>query len=73
MYVTLKRNALLYRHGHEATPSQSVNPMTYVLLTCDDDEKTIEFPTQPTFTAHLARIRQLEPDRRWQITEEWDR
>ena len=47
--------------------------MTYVLLTRNEDEKTIEFPTQPTFTAHLALIRQLEPDRRWEITEEWDR
>ena len=47
--------------------------MTYVLLTRNDDEKTIAFPTQPTFTAHLAQIRQLEPDRRWEITEEWDR
>ena len=55
------------------TPSQSVDLMTYVLLTRNDDEKTIEFPTQPSFTAHLALIRQLEPDRRWEITEEWDR
>jgi hypothetical protein len=47
--------------------------MTFVLLTRDDDEKTIEFPTQPTFTAHLARIRRLVPDRRWQISESWDR
>ena len=47
--------------------------MTYVLLTRDDDEKTIEFPTEPTFRALLKRIRELEPDRRWEITESWDR
>ena len=47
--------------------------MTFVLLTRDDDEKTIEFPTEETFRALLKRVRQIEPDRRWQITESWDR
>jgi hypothetical protein len=47
--------------------------MTYVLLTRNDDEKTIEFPTEESFTAHLKRVREIEPDRRWQIAETWDR
>jgi hypothetical protein len=48
-------------------------PMTYVLLTRGDHEKTIEFPTEPIFAVHLKRIREIEPDRRWQISETWDR
>ena len=70
----MTRHLIYYRcMATNEQPSQSVDPMTYVLLTRNDDEKTIEFPTQPTFTAHLALIRQLEPDRRWRIADEWDR
>ena len=75
MYVNLnKKDVILITWKRDDEQSfQSVPTMTYVLLTRDDDEKTIEFPTEPTFPAHLARIRQLVPDRSWQITEEWDR
>ena len=73
MYHFEKKYATIDAWPRNNKAFQSVNPMTYVLLTCNEDEKTIEFPTQPSFTAHLARIRQLVPDRRWEITEEWDR
>ena len=47
--------------------------MTYVILTRDEDEKIIQFPTEPTFQGYLKRIREIEPDRRWAIFESWDR
>jgi hypothetical protein len=47
--------------------------MTYVLLTRGDDEQTIEFPTVPSFQAWLKKIRELVPDRRWEITESWEK
>ena len=47
--------------------------MTFVLLTRNDDEKTIEFPTPEKFQDYLKQVRRIEPDRRWQIAESWDR
>jgi hypothetical protein len=49
------------------------NRMTHVILAKGPDEKHISFPTPPNFQAYLKQVRTLEPDRRWEIVEAWDR
>jgi hypothetical protein len=47
--------------------------MTYVILFNGFDERTIAFPIQTDFQGYLKKVRELEPDRRWQISESWER
>ena len=47
--------------------------MTHVILSNGLDEKHIEFPTPKSFQDYLKQVRQIEPDRRWEISEAWDR
>jgi hypothetical protein len=51
----------------------STRHMTHVILSNGIDEKHISFPTTTDFPSYLKAIRSIEPDRRWEITEAWDR
>ena len=59
--------------SNASNPLTRYTHMTYVILSNGLDEKTIEFPTPTTFQDYLKQVRQIEPDRRWEISEAWDR
>jgi hypothetical protein len=46
--------------------------ITHVTLTNGDDDKHVSFPTPETFAEFLSQVREIEPDRRWEIFESWE-